>query len=261
MDEQVLAGGVSNAGSVVRSGPHVLRPSNPHSASVHAFLRSVRANGFEGAPMPVGIDADGRERLVFMEGDVPLPPYPAWARTDAALGSIAALLARFHSAAVIDEAAASWSAELADPAGGRIVCHNDVCLENVVFQAGVAVGLLDFDYCAPGRPTYDLAQLARMCVPIDDDESAAQLGWEPADRPGRLRLACDRYGLDGAGRAETLDVLDDAVARGGEFVKRHVDAGEQSFTLMWEWMGGQERWDRRRRWWAGSRGQFVDALA
>ena len=105
MDEQVLAGGVSNAGSVVRSGPHVLRPSNPHSASVHAFLRSVRANGFDGAPMPVGIDDDGRERLVFMEGDVPLPPYPAWARTDTALGSIAALLARFHGAAVFDDAA------------------------------------------------------------------------------------------------------------------------------------------------------------
>ena len=30
--------------------------------------------------------------------------------------------------------------------GGPIVCHNDVCLENVVFRDGEAVGLLDFDF-------------------------------------------------------------------------------------------------------------------
>ncbi len=63
---------------------------------------------------------------------------------------------------------------MADPAGGRIVCHNDVCLENVVFRDGLAVGLLDFDFAAPGRPAYDLAQMARMCVPVDDDVSATR---------------------------------------------------------------------------------------
>jgi hypothetical protein len=31
--------------------------------------------------------------------------------------------------------------------------------------------------------------------------------------------------------------------------------------MMWEWMGGQERWDRRRRWWAEDRPTFVGALA
>ena len=264
MDEEVLTGGVSNAGSVVRAGPHVLRPSNPHSETVHAFLRRVRAKGFAGVPAPVGIEADGRERLEFVDGEVPLPPYPDWARTDAALGSLGVLLARYHWAAALDTTSAvwtGWNREIADPAGGRVVCHNDICLENVVFRDGTAVAFLDFDYCSPGRPTYDLAQLARMCVPIDDDESAAQLGWEPADRPARLRLVCDHYGLDGRGRAEVLEVLDDAMARGGEFVKRHAEAGEPAFVLMWEWMGGQERWDRRRRWWATGRDDFADAVA
>ena len=79
-----------------------------------------------------------------------------------------------------------------------------MCLENVVFRDGVAVGLLDFDFAAPGRPIYDLAQMARMCVPIDDDVNAARLGWEPADRPARLRLVADAYGLDAAGRARAV---------------------------------------------------------
>jgi signal transduction histidine kinase len=52
----------------------VLRPASPHSGSIHAFLRAVRGTGFEGAPSPVGIDEDGRDRLEFVDGDVPVPP-------------------------------------------------------------------------------------------------------------------------------------------------------------------------------------------
>ena len=261
--EEVLHGGVANQGQVVRVGPHVLRPSSASSRSVFAFLREVRATGFGGVPRPEGIDPDGRERLEFMEGDAPRAPYPSWALTDEALASVAELMARFHRAAAAFDPGRpgwTWNDEIADPAGGPIVCHNDVCLENVVFRDGVAVGLLDFDYCAPGRPVYDLAQCARMCVPIDDDESTALLGWDHPDRPARLRLLCDGYGLDRPARDELLEILDDAMARSGEFVKRHVDAGEPGFVLMWEWMGGQERWDRRKRWWAAARPRFAHAL-
>ena len=174
MDEQELPGGVANAGAVTRAGDDVLRPSNPHSRSIHRFLSFLRATGFDGASLPRGIDDDGRERLRFMEGDVPVPPYPAWAQEDAALASVAALMRRFHEAArSFEPGGSTWSVEMADPAGGQILCHNDVCLENVVFQGGLAVGLLDFDFAAPGRPAYDLAQMARMCVPVDDDVSAA----------------------------------------------------------------------------------------
>ena len=188
VDEEVLAGGVANAGAVLRSGRHVLRPANPHSTSIHRFLAHLRAAGFDGASEPVGIDADGRERMVFIEGAVPVPPYPHWAQTDTALASIAALMRRLHDAAQgFDGAGASWSTEMADPDLGSaagptaedrvVVCHNDVCLENVVFRDGVAVGLLDFDFAAPGRPGYDLAQMARMCAPVDDPLDAARLGW------------------------------------------------------------------------------------
>ena len=261
MDEEELPGGVANAGAVTRAGDDVLRPSNPHSRSIHRFLSSLRAAGFDGASLPRGIDDDGRERLVFIEGDVPVPPYPAWAQVDAALASVAALLRRFHEAArSFDPAGSTWSTEMADPAGGPILCHNDVCLENVVFRDGLAVGLLDFDFAAPGRPAYDLAQMARMCVPVDDDVSASRLGWEPADRAARLRLVADAYGLDAAGRAELLDVLAGTIERGGEFVRRRVEAGDPNFAKMWDEMGGMERFDRRRRWWAAERHRFADAL-
>ena len=81
-----------------------------------------------------------------------------------------------------------------------------------------------------------------------------------ADRPARLRLVCDEYGLEGLSRARLLACVDESIARDGEFVRRRVEAGEAAFIEMWESMGGQERYDQRRRWWVGARVEFDEAL-
>ncbi len=265
VDEEILKGGIANAGAVVRQGGHVLRPSNPHTATIHALLAHLRDRGFTGASQPVGIDADGRERLVFIEGEVPIPPYAAWAQTDEVLASAAVLLRRYHDSVsnFRPPPGATWSAEMADPRGGQpggmIICHNDVCLENVVFRDGEAVGLLDFDFAAPGRPLYDLAQFARMCVPVDDEVNSARLGWDRPDVFIRLRLVADAYGVP-PDRSELLAILAESIARGGEFVRRRVDEGDPNFIAMWNEMGGMERFDRRRRWFAANLDHFTAAL-
>lgn len=256
-----LAGGVANAGGVTRHGEHVLRPSNAHTSTIHRFLRHLAEVGFDGASRPVGVDGDGRERLWFIHGDVPLVPYPPWAQTDRALASITRLLRRFHNAAsgFVAGADDTWSEEMEDPAGGPIICHNDVCLENVVFRNGEAVGLLDFDFAAPGCPLFDLACFARMCVPIDD-ESQVRFGWLPADQPARLRLVADTYGLDAAERTQVVEMLSESIGRGGQFLLRRVQAGDVNFTEMWESMGGMARFDRRRAWWTATRPRFEAAM-
>lgn len=260
-DEEVLHGGVANAGAVVRVGADVLRPSNHHSESILQFLSALGSNGFHGSPVPVALDPDGRERLRFIRGDVAIPPYPDWAQTDASLMSIAELIRGLHDASIgIATGDMTWSDEMADPEGGSVICHNDVCLENVVFRDGVAVALIDFDFAAPGRRTFDLAAFARMCVPIDDDVSSTRLGWRPSDRPLRLRLVCDAYGLTDEDRPGVLHSLDESIARGGEFVRRRMQAGEPGFVKMWEEMGGMARFDRRRRWWSTVRPSFEAAL-
>jgi phosphotransferase family enzyme len=260
-EESVLEGGVANAGQVVRVGADVLRPANPYTASIHRFLSALRGAGFEGAPRPVGVEPDGRERLNYLEGDVGVPPYPKWVQRDDALASIAELLRCFHEAAQrVGRIAGTWSDEMADPVGGVIVCHNDVCLENVVFRDGVAVALLDFDFAAPGRPVHDLAQMARMCTPIDDEVNAPRLGWDAVDKPARLRLVADAYRLGASGRGELLYLLTESIKRGGAFVRRRVESGDPNFIKMWTEMGGQERFDRRRRWWEEHRVEFERAL-
>jgi thiamine kinase-like enzyme len=171
------------------------------------------------------------------------------------------LLAGFHRAVAnfVWPAEVPWCDELADPAGGTIMCHNDVCPENAVYDRGVAVALLDFDFVAPGRPEYDLAQLAKMCVPIDTPEDAARLGRGSLDPFRRLRVVADGYGLP-PDRAQFLNVLGEAIEIGGRFVRRRVEAGEQAFIDMWNHMGGQGRYDRRQEWFDNNRQRFLDAL-
>jgi hypothetical protein len=259
--DEILPGGIANAGSVVRKGDNVLRPSNPNSEAVHAFLRGLRSAGFVGASLPIEIQADGRERLAFIEGDVAVPPFPAWVQTDHALSSMTVLIRSFHEASSqLPVMPAQWSDELADPSGGTMICHNDVCLENVVFRDGEAVALLDFDFAAPGRPLFDLAAFARMCVPIDDDLSASRLGYVDLDRPARLRLVADTYGLGAEGRYTLVELLDGSIESGGSFIQRRVEAGDPNFIRMLDEMGGMERYQRRLRWWQASRETFVRAL-
>lgn len=263
-DEEQLAGGVGNAGAVVRVGDHVLRPTSAHTPAIHALLHHVRAAGFDGAPEVLGVEPDGRERLRFVPGDVALPPFPAWSLTDEVLASTAALLRRFHDATVgfVAPPGATWSDEMADPSPGPdpVICHADVCPENVVCRGGRAIALLDLEFAAPGRRVWDLASLVRMCGPVDDPEHAARTGRAGLDPAHRLRVGADGYGLGPDERVELLAALDDQMARGGDFVRRRVEAGEPAFVAMWEAGGGETRYERRRAWFAAERPRLLAAL-
>jgi hypothetical protein len=261
--ETELAGGVGNAGGVTRVGDIVLRPANPHTDAIDALLRYLHAVGFDAVPKPLGAAPDGRERFGFVPGDVPLPPFPAWSLTDGALASTAALLRAFHEAQAgfVPPADASWNDEMADSIDGPVICHNDVCPENVVFRDGAAVALLDFDFAAPGRPLHDLAQLAKMWIPLDTDEDAARFGRGGLDPFHRLRVVADAYGLP-PDRSEFLDVIAQTIAdaRTGGFVRRRIEAGQQAFIDMAETMGGLERYERRHQWFEKNRRRFADVL-
>jgi len=258
--DEHLGGGVANAGAVFRRGDEVHRPAGPHAEAIHELLRLVRARGFHGVPKPLALDR-GRERLQYITGQVPVPPFPGWWRTDGVLASTAVLLHRFHDVTEgLDVGHHSrWSAELTDPRGGEVICHNDVCPENVVYRDGAAVALLDFDYAAPGRRVYDLAQFAKMCCPLDAPANAARIGLGDVDPFARLRVVADAYGL-GPDRREFLEAIFDAVRVGEAFVRRHVEAGDPGFVAMWEDRGGEQRSNRRARWLDDNRDRLLNAL-
>lgn len=93
-----------------------------------------------------------------------------------------------------------------------MLCHNDVCPENVVFRDGRAAALIDFDMAAPGRAVWDVAMTARYWVPMLDPTSAAALHPTGLDAPTRLRILADGYGLSPQDRAELPGVIEQATA-------------------------------------------------
>ncbi|MFJ8858741.1 phosphotransferase enzyme family protein [Streptomyces sp. NPDC102451] len=263
-EEEILHGGMTNVGAVVRRGDTVERPALPHAPVLHAHLRALAAAGFDGAPTPLGTSEDGlRERLSYLPGDVPLPPFPSWALTDEALHSVAVLLRRLHraSASLPVDRTVRWPAELADPeadpeAGSEpdtalILCHNDICPENVVFREGRAAAFIDFDLTAPGRPLWDVATTARYWVRLSGEDPGAA---------HRLRVLADGYGLTAEERAGLVPAIEQAAAAARAFTERRVRDGSPVHVRALADRGGWERWDRHQAWLAANRAVLTERL-
>jgi hypothetical protein len=260
--DEALVGGMLNAGAVLRRGELVERPAPRNAHALHAYLRALKEQGFDAAPVPAGLTANGREQLTFMPGDVALPPFPHWAMTSSALESVGILLRRLHetSAAVEVGIRAEWPRDLADPEGGTMLCHNDVCPENVVFRDGRAAALIDFDLAAPGRALWDLAMTTRYWVPMLDPGSAGTLYPNGLDAAARLRILADGYGLSTGGRAELPAVIEQATEVCRAFVARRVADKDPLYLQALAERGGWERWDRMQTWLVDHRKTFTAAL-
>ncbi|RLV10009.1 aminoglycoside phosphotransferase [Streptomyces griseocarneus] len=261
-DDEALVGGMVNTGAVFRRGALVERPAPRTARALHAHLLALEERGFDAAPTPVLLTADGRERLTFVPGDVALPPFPRWAMTRTALRSVGSLLRRLHeaSAAIAVDTSAEWPRDLADPEGGTMLCHNDVCPENVVFRDGRAAALIDFDLAAPGRPLWDVAMTARYWVPMLDPGSATALHPAGLDAPARLRILADGYGLSPQDRTELPGVIEQATASCRAFVAGRVADGDPAYTRALAGQGGWQRWDRIQEWLVTHHEKFTTAL-
>ena len=161
--EQPLVGGMDPRHAPVRVGDTVRRRAGSSRTAVRELLLHLESVGFDGAPRHLGTDDQGREILTWNDGDVPLPPYPAWAMTDRALADLGGLIRRLHQGtATFRGTGADWSTEWADPGAGPVICHNDLYPENVVFRDGRVAALIDFAMAAPGRPLWDIAIAAEI---------------------------------------------------------------------------------------------------
>jgi aminoglycoside phosphotransferase (APT) family kinase protein len=209
----------------------------------------------------LGRDEQGRGVFKWIDGQVPVPPYPAWALTDEALASVGRLLRRYHDTVetISLPAEMDWSQEMPDPRGGSNICHNDVCPENVVFRDGEAVGLLDFDFAARGRPIWDLAQTARMWVPLRPAEFNVERSH--LDPFARLRVLADAYGLEAGQHRELVEAVIESRRAGSRFVQRRVHAGEVAFVDAWARHGGADGDAQILSWLEEHADQFMSALA
>ncbi|WP_448060471.1 phosphotransferase enzyme family protein [Cellulomonas hominis] len=198
MDEEALTGGGSTV--VIRVGGTVRRTAGLWTPTVHALLRQVRDRGLTDVPEPLGIDADGREILSYLPGEVPQHPMPAWVWSAQVLRDSGRLMRRLHDATVgFDTAGAVWQLPAHEPA--EVICHNDLAPYNMVFRDGGVAGLIDFDTASPGPRLWDLAYLAYRIVPLTGSPDPTA---PPASsRPERLDELLSAYGMTWP-RAEVL---------------------------------------------------------
>ena len=206
-----LEGGRANVGRVVRIGDEVARPVYPQTETVEHFLRFLRSKSIDFVPEPLGNDSQGRQRLTFIEGRVPIAPHPAWAYDADLLADVARRQRQLHLAVVdyVPPADAVWAVSAGDyfpsDADGDLVCHNDLGLANTIVDMGqpAVTGFIDFDYCRPVNRLFDIAVTARHWVPFGSLDMAQPLD---LDRLGRFHRFCDAHELDASERSDVVDL-------------------------------------------------------
>jgi hypothetical protein len=251
--EEALAGGLDQAGAVVRVANTVRRPGGPGAVAVRRFLAHLADAGFAGAPRFHGLDDKGREILDYLPGDVAVPPYPEWAANADLLLSVASLQRKLHHAAAGFRlpAGMNWP-DRPLPAGaqGELVCHTDLCLENVVVREGRAAAFIDFDFATPADPLFDIAVAARHWIPLRDpvDIADARAGTDLIDRFGQFT---DVHRLGPAQRDRVvhllLGFLDDSLLS----IRAKAEAGHPGYAQ--KWAEGYESMNRRSRAWLPDR--------
>ena len=247
--ERPLPGGMGSGNAVVRVGDTVRRPVRPQSASVAAFLHHLESVGFPGAPRYLGLDDRGREVMTYIEGDVGLPPFPAWVGEETLLVGVARLQHALHEAAAsfFPPQHAVWDRpNLGELEPGSLVCHNDLCVENVVVRAGRPIAFIDFDFAAPSDPLLDIAIAARHWVPIRDP-----LDVDPElhglDSVARFHRFVDAHELDRAGRDRVVGHLGAFLDRALVAMRARAESGLEAYVRVWN--AGYAEQNRRSRAW------------
>jgi hypothetical protein len=193
LEEIPLAGGNVSAG-VVRVGDTVRRPAGPWTPAVHGLLVHLHEVGFRAAPLPLGIDEQGREVLRFAPGTTVWPDRFAEVGTPARLARIGRMIRDFHDAVTgfTPPPDAAWQVVIPpeDDGGGEIIAHHDLAPWNLVTD-GDTWTFIDWDGAGPGSRLWDLAYAVKAFVPLSADPS-----WQRPDAAARVRVLADAYGLD-----------------------------------------------------------------
>ena len=217
----------------------VTRPAGEHTATVHHYLRHLRAQGLDCVPEPLGVE-DGIERLAFVEG---ADGGEGWSHqhTDQGLASAARLLRRIHDrgAGWVPPDDAVWGAP--PVAGDDVVpCHGDPGPWNFIWRDNEAVALIDWDYLHPAPRVDDVAYALQWFAPLRSDAHALEWHHFPVvpDRAARVRTFVEAYG-----DLPAFDVADAVIERIRSVIRLRGDLAARGIEPQRTWVedGAAER--------------------
>jgi Ser/Thr protein kinase RdoA (MazF antagonist) len=241
----------------------VRRPRQDTSERVAAYLRHLEAAGYAGAPRYLGIDAQGRDVLTYLEGDVPGAPVEEWAAADSVLRGVARMVRRLHDAsegyAAPPRPVPPGRPTPVFPEGEpRIFAQRDVTPQNTVFRDGVAWGVIDFDLCDWTTRSLDLANTAVHWVPMNDPADRASVH-DDIDVPARIRLLLDGYGRDGVTAEQFLQACELRFANSYAVMRWSAENLGGGWQRMWD-EGVGDVIQRREGWFASVRDDLARSL-
>jgi hypothetical protein len=222
--ETDLAGGTA---VVVRVGTTVRKPVRWWSPAMRALLHRLRAAGVAGVPAWHGVDEKDRDIFDFLPGEAGTFPLSEHIRSDIALVSAARLLRSIHDASVplVDEPDLPWQSPPVEPV--EVVCHGDFATYNCVFEAGEAVGVIDFDGAHLGPRWWDLAHGMYRFAPLSDPASGDDGSVEQARR---ARLFLDAYGCTLQQRRDAVDAVGPRLMQVITFMRDAAAGGDPGFA-------------------------------
>ena len=236
---------------IVRIGDTVRRPVRPFSLTVQAYLAHLRDAGFTGAPLPLGVDEQGRE-VLSVPGDVPRNPLPPETAGDDVLVALAQLVRALHEASAgwVPPPGAVWGgtpASMGRPITRRteLVSHCDYYPGNVVFRDGLPVALIDFDLARPTTRLYDIANALWYWAPLRDPRDRAP-AFADASIPDRVAVFADAYGMMARHRAELAPFAVDMARRYHEDSRASAEL-DPVYRKLWE-AGAKDELPRAEAW-------------
>lgn len=182
--------------TVFREGETVVRKAGPWTPTVHRYLEYLHAGGIDWVPQPLEVIAGTngwpeRERLSYLQGEVPAYPLAEWVWDDDQLQEGAQRLRVLHDASIgFASDGAVWQSPAKIPA--EVICHNDFAPHNLVYRDSKIIGVIDFDFCSPGPRIWDLAYFATRAVPLTAARPPGAPGMDQAR--SRVEAILDAYG-------------------------------------------------------------------
>jgi aminoglycoside phosphotransferase (APT) family kinase protein len=233
-EEQRLGGNLNDA---VRVGDTVHRRAGPWTPSIHALLRYLERADFP-APRVVGMDAQGREVLRYIEGEVdPGGDHPVADRfmADERVTQAGKLLRRYHDVVADFRPPPNAHWRLVAPTAYELICHNDWSPWNALLRKGRLEVMLDWDLAGPGTRLWDVANAAYCWVPLGAGSSTLA---DVTVRARRLGAFCDAYGLED--RAELLLTMRLRIEYVARFIEEQARAGDPGFMLLRSWQTSEK---------------------
>jgi aminoglycoside phosphotransferase (APT) family kinase protein len=123
-----------------------------------------------------------------------------------------------------------WRSFGPPPPDTEVICHHDAAPHNVIWRPDGTLALIDFDLASPGARIYDVAYAAWTWTPLFSDRDSYTLGWKRPNRPRRLRMFADAYGLTPRDRHRLVRVIRKRIVDHIEGIRRMAAAGDPAFV-------------------------------